>query len=191
MPDAPLSDVALKDLAISQTETGDIEAAKQTASRITDGPLQRSAWMQILYAQFYQLHDLKGVKETIISLPNNDLWIGSWVHDLVLNTAKSGDIDFALTIVNKLPESTPRGRFLLLIASVQAQQGDYQGAESTVNTLEPGNTWRDGALLYVAREMISRGKTAEADDIMARIVDPQIRAAALNPSTSSPTEPRS
>ena len=125
MPDAPFSDVDLKDLAISQTETGDIEAAKQTASRITDGTLQRGAWMQILYAQFYQLQDLKGVKETIISLPNNDLWIGSWVHDLILNTAKSGDIDFALTIVNKLPESTPRGHFLLLIASVQAQQGDY------------------------------------------------------------------
>jgi hypothetical protein len=71
MSDAPLPDVALKDLAIGQAGMGDIEAAKETASRITDGILQRWAWTRILNAQFYQLQDLRGAKETILSLSDS------------------------------------------------------------------------------------------------------------------------
>ncbi len=179
MSDAPLSDVALKDLAIGQAGMGDIEAAKQAASRITDGILQRWAWTQILYAQFYQLRDLRGDKETILSLSDSRLWVGSWVHDLVLDTAQSGEIDGALTIVNRLPEDSPRGHFLTLIASVQARQGDYHGADSTLRTLEPDNPWRDIAFILVAREMVGRGNTAEANNIFTQIVDPQMRDAAL------------
>ena len=39
----PQSDEALKDLAIEQTRTGNIETAKLTASQITDATLQRQA----------------------------------------------------------------------------------------------------------------------------------------------------
>ena len=187
MPDTPLSDVALKDLTISQVESGDIETAKQTASKITDSTLGREAWLKILYTLCDKFQDLKAVKETILSLPSSDLWIGSWVHDLILFTARSGDIEGALTFVNKLPWSAPRGHFLFLIASVQTKEGDYHGAESTVSTLEPGNTWRDFTLLGVAREMISRGNTAEAHSVVARIVDPEVRDATRRFDTSPPT----
>lgn len=161
-------------LTIGQVGTGDTEAAKQTAALITD-----------------ELQDLRAVKETVLSLSGNNLWIGSWVHDLVLNTAKSGDIDGALTYVSRMPEDSPRGHFLSLIAAVQAQHGDYRGAKSTIAALEPGNPWRDIGLIFIIREMMNHGDQAEAYAIANRIVDPQIKTSAMRLCTASSTTPSS
>src|SRR5262245_53415256 len=114
----PEPDEDLGGLAVEQAHRGDIDAAKKTASRITNPKDQRFAWMGILYAQFYGLKDLRATKETVLSLPNSDFWKGSWVHDLVSLTARSGDIEGAKTFVNRLPDG-PRGLFLSLIASAQ------------------------------------------------------------------------
>ena len=98
----PHSDVTLKDLVVEQTRAGRLDDAKRTAARISDPMVQRQAWLQILHTQRDRLHDLAGVKETILSLPDSELWLGSWVHDLVLDTARAGDIDGAKAIVDKM-----------------------------------------------------------------------------------------
>ena len=187
----PQSDVALKDLVVEQTRAGNMEAARQTASRITDPMLQRQAWLQILYTQRNNL-GLQSVKETILSLPDSDLWLGSWVHDLVLDMARSGDIDGAKAIVNKLPEDSPRGNFLSLIATVQAQQGHYREAEATLAALPPDNIWRDLGLASVIRVMVSRGDRTEAEATATHVIDPQIKTNALQlctaPLQNRPTE---
>jgi len=90
---APQSDKDLYHLALQQVHNGDINAARNTAAQITDAAHQRATWMGILYAQFYELKDLLGTKETVLSLSDTNLWKGSWVHDLVSSTAKSGDIE--------------------------------------------------------------------------------------------------
>ncbi len=132
----PQSDVALKDLVVEQTRAGNMEAARQTASRIIDSMLQRQAWLQILYTQRNNL-GLQSVKETILSLPDSDLWLGSWVHDLVLDTARSRDIDGAKAIVNKLPEDPPPRQFSVIdcdssgTAGSLSRSGGHVGRSST------------------------------------------------------------
>lgn len=183
------SDQTLKDLAIEQTRAGDIETAKVTASQITNHECQRQACMTILYQQFYELNDLRGVKETVLSLSDSRLWMGSWVHDLVLRTARSGDFDGAKTFIDRLGEPSPRGHLLSLVVSAQAQQGDYQGAESTLATISSDNHWHDIALLYLAKAMAERGDAGQADVVAKRIVDSELKASALNLCTPPAVEP--
>lgn len=87
--------------------------------------------------------------------------------------------------VSRMPEDSPRGHFLSLIASAQAQHGDYRGAKSTMATLEPDNPWRDIGLAFIIREMMNHGDQAEAYAIANRIVDAEIKAVALKLCTSS------
>ena len=170
------TDDALKDLAERQTIAGDIEAAKATASQITYFNYRRQVWMGILYKQFNELNDLRGVKETVLSLTDSRLWDGSWVHDLVLRTAQSGDIDGARTFVRILPKDSPRGHYAMLIVFVQAKQGDYSGADATLELLEPDNPSCDIALLLIVKAMADRSDLA----MTLPIVDRELRAKALN-----------
>jgi hypothetical protein len=174
----PQSDEALTDLVAQQVNAGNIEAAKVTASQINSYEYRRQAWLTILYNQFNELNDLRGVKETILSLPDSNLWLGSWVHDLILFTARSGDIDGAKSLVQRLPEESPRGHFLMLIVNAQAQSGDYHGAESTLATLPHDSPWHDFSLVMIAKEMKKRGDIAQIEAIIARITDTEIKSSA-------------
>jgi len=141
--------------------------------------------MGILYKQFNELNDLQGVKETVLSLTDSRLWDGSWVHDLVLRTAKSGDIDGARKFVRILPKDSPRGHYATLIALVQAKQGDYSGADATLELIEPDNPSCDIALLLIVNAMAERGDHAKTSAFFKRIVDPELRAKAVELSTPS------
>jgi len=175
----PDSDEYLGGLAVEQAHRGDIDAAKHTASRITNPKDQRFAWMGILYAQFYGLKDLRATKETVLSLPDSTLWMGSWVHDLVASTARAGDIEGAKKFVKRLTGEAPRGHLLALIAAAQTQHGDYAGAKATHATIERDNSWRDLSLVFMATEMISRNDREEAEVIVSQIHDPEIKSSAM------------
>ena len=174
----PQSDKDLYHLALQQVHNGDINAARNTAAQITDPAHQRSTWMGILYAQFYELKDLLGTKETVLSLSDTNLWKGTWVYDLVLFTAKSGDIGGAKTFVNRLQDG-PRGMFLSLIASAQVEQGDYAGAEATQATIRPDDGWYDLSFLVMVRKMILRNDRIQAEILANRIHDAEIKASAM------------
>jgi hypothetical protein len=183
----PQSTEALVDLVIQQTQAGDIDAAKRTASQITDWNYLRRVWMSILYKQFFDLNDLQGVKETVLSLTDHRLWMGVWVHDLVLRTAESGDIDGARTFIKIMPKDSARGHLTLKIVSVQAKQGDYTGAEATLAILlKPDNPWYDMALLFIVRGMVDGGDIAQTEAILTKILDPQVKARALDLCTTPP-----
>ena len=124
------------------------------------------------------------VKETVLSLTDSRLWTGSWVHDLVLRTAKSGDIDGARKFIRILPKDSPRGHYAMLIASVQAKQGDYSGADSTLALLETDNPWCDIVLLLIVKAMAERGDRAKTSAVLERIGDPELRARAIELSTA-------
>jgi hypothetical protein len=182
----PQSTEALVDLVIQQTQAGDIDAAKRTASQITDWNYLRRVWMSILYRQFFALNDLHGVKETVLSLTDHRLWMGVWVHDLVLRTAQSGDIDGARTFIKIMPKDSARGHLTLKIVSVQAKQGDYTGAEATLAILKPDNMWYDMALLCIVDSMVERGDIAQSEAILTKILDPQVKARAVDLCTTPP-----
>ena len=170
---------------MEQTLAGDIESAKATASQITDFNYRRQAWMGILYKQFIELDDLRGVKVTVLSLTDSRLWMGSWVHDLVLKTAQSGDIDGARTVIKIMPKDSPRGHLATLIISVQAKEGDYSGADSTLELIEPDNPFCDIALLLIVKAMAERGDHAKTSAVLNRIGDPELRAKAVELSAAS------
>ena len=163
MPASPLqSNEELKALVIKQTQAGDIEAAKLTASRITDWNYLREAWMGILHTQFSVLNDHQGAKETVLSLTDHRLWMSTLVHDLVLRLAQLGDIEGAKTIIRIMPKDSPRGTLVTQIAFAQAKHGDYIGARATLDLFQCDQYWRDLASVLIIKAMVERGDIAEA-----------------------------
>ena len=187
MGDFGSNDQILSEQAESLVLIGDLDGAKRIAAQLTDRQLLHGLWHSILYRQF-DSGDLQQVKETIGSLSDEFLWMGSWVHDLVLNLAKSGDTDGAMWIVNKMPGDSPRGHFLMLIASVQAEKDDCVGTEHTLELLQGNKFWRDGALAQVARIRKMRGDTDGAHRIATMINDPIIRDVAFRHISASSTQ---
>ena len=125
----PQSNEGLKKQVSQHVQSGNIADAKRIALQISEPMLQRQAWLEIFYALRDRFNDLQGIKEIILSLPSSEVWLGSWVHDFVLDTARLGDIAGAKAVVERIPQDHLRGNFYSLIASVQAQTGDYQGAQ--------------------------------------------------------------
>jgi len=161
-------DGKLVNIAVEQAQAGDIVGAKETLGSITDVHLLRWAWITILEKRM-QSGDLEGVKKIIASFPDDSLWAGSWVWDLVLTLANAGDFAGAVDIVNRLTEPSPRGFFLGKIASVQAQNGDYQGFEQTLAMLFKSDPGRDVALAMVAVALAKKGEGARAYQTAAQI----------------------
>jgi CheY-like chemotaxis protein len=132
-------DKALRDLAVSHAQMGRIEAARQTASQITAGHFQRSAWMGILYAQFFtsldltgvkdSLEDLRAVKATLASLADDSLWYGSWVSELLRVLVNAGDNSGAIEIVSRLKDPFKRGLHYADIAGTLALNNDPEGVD--------------------------------------------------------------
>jgi len=114
--------------------------------------------------------------------------MGVWVHDLILNLAKSGDTDGAMWIFNKLPEESPRGLFLMLIASAQTERGDFAGAEQTLEKLEGNKYWRDVALVKVAHIRKVKGDADGAQRLASKIYDLSLRDVVFGDKSSSSTQ---
>lgn len=149
---------------------GRIEAAKETASQITDPHFQRWAWMGILYAQFFTSmgqelktkdtpEDLRAVKDTLDLLPDDSLWYGSWVPELLHILVRKGDSAGAIQIASKVREPFQRVSHYGDIAGDQAINNDLEGAEQTLillskdpeRVLGPDMDMLDIALGRVAR----------------------------------------
>ena len=140
-------DESLGNLAIRQARNGQIEAARQTASQITDRSWQRRAWMGILYAQFFismdledvrvkeTLEELRAVKETLSIISDHSLWYGSWVLDLLHALVKAGDSVGAVEIAGRINNPVYRGLHYGDIAAWQAMNNDSEGVEQTLNLL--------------------------------------------------------
>jgi len=73
LQDRSPNDTTLMEIAGTQAEAGDIVGARQTVGQITDRRYLRWAWITIRGHQF-RLGDLNGVKETILSFPDDFLW---------------------------------------------------------------------------------------------------------------------
>src|SRR5262249_2370714 len=146
MSEQPSHDEALRDLAISQARSGQIEAARQTAFQITDRNLQRWAWLRILYAQFFTsgltgakttLEELRPVKETIALLSDHSfwLWYGSWVRDLLRALVNAGDSVGAIEIVGRIKNPEIRCLEYGFLAGLHAVNNDLEGVERTLSLL--------------------------------------------------------
>jgi|SRR5215831_7401098 len=146
MSEQPSHDEALRDLAISQARNGQIKAARQTAFQITDRHLQRWAWLQILYAQFFTsgltgakttLEELRPIKETLALLSDHSLWLwfGSWIPELLRALVNAGDSVGAIEIVGRIREPFYRGLSYGDIAACQAMNNDPEGVEQTLSLL--------------------------------------------------------
>src|SRR5262245_18424178 len=144
MSEQPSHDEELRDLAISHARMRRIEAARETASQITDHQFQRSAWMGILYSQFFDstdlteakvrdsLGDLAAVKETLSLLSDASLWYGSWVPELLQTLVRAGDSAGAIEIASKIREPFHRGSHYGDIAADQAMDDNREGTEQTL-----------------------------------------------------------
>ena len=140
-------DEALRDLAIRQARSGQIEGARQTALQITDKKMQRWAWIRILYTQFFRLEaledvrskeareNLRAMKETLALLSDDSLWYGSYVTNLLPALVKAGDSVGAIEIVGRMNNPVYRLIHYGDIADCQARNNDPEGVEQTLSVL--------------------------------------------------------
>lgn len=169
--------------------TGDLDGAKRIAAQLTDRILLRHFWMGVLY-QLFRSGNLQEVKETIASLADEFLWTGTWIYDLIIELARSGDTAGAMWIISKLPEKSPRATFLMLIAFAQADRSDFAGAEQTIEKLGgfSDKFWRNTALVKVARARMVKGDTDEAQRLASMIDDSAVRDTVFSDKSSSSTQ---
>ena len=98
--------------------------------------------MGVLYAQFFEsmdlkevkgsLTDLKAVKETLALLPDDSLWYGSWVPNLLCALVNVGDSDGAFEIVGRVKDAYFRGIHYGDIGML-AVKNDSEGVEVILN----------------------------------------------------------
>ena len=81
--------------------------------------------------------------------------------------------------MNRLSGEAPRGLFLSLVAAAQAREGDYAGAESTHAAIATDNSWHDVGLVFIIREVLSRGDTSVAEALVNRVQEPEIKSGAM------------
>lgn len=133
MSDQPLTDEKLKDHAIEQALAGDFIEARHTIERMVDRRYVREAWQAIL--SFQRNHgDVQGVKETIVSCPDDSLLVSHEYRKLPLHFARAGNVAGAIEIAKTMGH---RGMFsLLMIPVALATKGDFVGAREAVSHID-------------------------------------------------------
>jgi len=201
MSEQPSHDEALRDLAIRQARSGQIEGARQTALQITDKKMQRWAWIRILYTQFLRLEaledvrskeareNLRAMKETLALLSDDSLWYGSYVTNLLPALVNAGDSVGAIEIVGRMNNPVYRLIHYGDIADCQARNNDPEGVGQTLSVLSKdpdrldaeGIDMLDLVLGRVAKEFAwVRGDIERAKQYAARIGEAIERERILN-----------
>jgi hypothetical protein len=162
------SDWTLAHTALQQAERGDLAGARVTLAGISETHPLRYAWIMIL-RKMLERGELREVKDIIASFPNDSIWRGSWVWDLVVALTKQGDVAGAIEIVDRLTVPSGRHFFLSLIVMTQAKRGDYIGAEQTLSMIPDQEGKRDMGLVFIAKARAESSDIPGAMETLSRI----------------------
>ena len=129
MSDQALTDETLKDRAIRQAFAGNVNGARQTIGSMVDRRYLRDVWGAILCIQ-KDRGDVQGVKDTIVSCPDESLLSGHEYRELPLAFARAGNVAGAIEIAKAMGSSGMLP--LLMIPLALMHKGDFVGARGAV-----------------------------------------------------------
>ena len=133
MSDQALTDETLKDRAIRQAFAGNVNGARQTIGRMVDRRYLREVWGAILCMQ-KDRGDVEGVKDTIVSCPDQSLLFCHEYRELPLAFARAGNVAGAIEIAKVMGSSGMLP--LLMIPLVLMNKGDCVGAREAVSHID-------------------------------------------------------
>ncbi|MDH4078371.1 MAG: hypothetical protein OEU68_00985 [Nitrospira sp.] len=128
----------LKDYTMNQALAGDTTGARQSVKGIANRTYLREAWQTILFVEAGH-RDVQGVKDTIVSCPDQSLLRCHTYHDIPLGFLKDGNLAGAIEIAQTM------GDFgvlpLLLIVVNLIDKGDFVRVRETLPHI-PDNAMR-------------------------------------------------
>lgn len=119
----------LKDYTINQALAGDTTGARQSVSGIANRSYLREAWQTILFVEAGH-RDVQGVKDTIVSCPDQSLLRCHAYRDIPLDFLKDGNLAGAVEIAQTMGDCG--GLPLLLIVVYLMDKGDLVRARETL-----------------------------------------------------------